>query len=151
MPLSVRRVGPGDESVLELLAREDADYEAQGWSAAPRRPLDGASARTYLSDPGVLHWIAEDGGAVLGAISACLLRKRAGDPAEVLLYEIGVRAAHRRRGVGRALVETLYGWMRAHDVHEVWVLAGNESALEFYRACGFSGGSGPAVYLQRLV
>lgn len=148
MSFSVRRLGPGDEPILDLLAREDADFDVEGRSG-PREPLDRETARTYLSDPGVLHWVAEDGRAVLGAISAYLLRKRVGEPTEVLLYEIGVRAAHRRRGIGRALVDALYAWMRAHDVREVWVLAGNPAATGFYRACGFDIPPGLAVYLQR--
>jgi ribosomal protein S18 acetylase RimI-like enzyme len=148
MSFSVRRLGPGDEPILDLLAREDGDFDVEGRSG-PRKPLDRETARTYLCDPGVLHWVAEDGRAVLGAMSAHLLRKRVGDPAEVLLYEIGVRSAHRRRGIGRALVEALFGWMGAHEVREVWVLADSPAATEFYRACGFEIPAAPAVYLQR--
>jgi ribosomal protein S18 acetylase RimI-like enzyme len=148
MSFSVRRLGPGDEPILELLAREDGDFDVEGRPAS-RQPLDRETERAYLSDPAVLHWVAEDRGAVLGALSAHLLRKRVGAATEVLLYEIGVRAAHRRRRIGQALVEALYGWMRAHGVREVWVLAGNPAAVEFYRACGFEIPAGPAVYLQR--
>jgi GNAT superfamily N-acetyltransferase len=57
-----------------------------------------------------------------------------------LLYSIGVRASHRRRGVGRALVEEMLRWMRAEGVREVWVLADNPGAEEFYAACGFMRG-----------
>ena len=148
MTFSVRRLGPGDEPVLDLLAREDGDFDGPG-HGGPRQPLDRDDARTYLSDPSILHWVAEEGGAVLGALSAYVLRKRAGDHAEVLLYEIGVRAAQRRRGIGRALVEELYRWMRSHDVGEVWVLAGNPAAAAFYRACGFEIPASTPVYLQR--
>jgi ribosomal protein S18 acetylase RimI-like enzyme len=148
MSFSVRRLGPGDEPILDLLAREDGDFDVEGRSG-PREPPDREAARTYLSDPAVLHWVAEDRGAVLGAMSAYLLRKRVGEPTEVLLYEIGVRIAHRRQGIGRALVEALYGWMREHRVREVWVLAGNPAATEFYRACGFEIPAALSVYLQR--
>jgi len=147
MSFSLRRLGPGDEAILDLLAQEDADFDVEGRSR-PRQPLDRATARAYLSDPAVLHWIAEDGAVVLGALSAYVLRKRVGDPAEVLLYEIGVRARHRRQGVGRALVGALYRWMREQGIREVWVLADNPAAVEFYRACGFAGSAAGAVYLQ---
>jgi len=148
MTLSVRRLGPGDEGVLDVLARDDADFDVEGHGQA-RASLDRDAARTYLADAAVLHWVAEERGAVLGAMSAYVLRKRAGDPAEVLLYEIGVRSAHRRRGIGRALIAELDRWMRAHDVREVWVLAGNAAAMAFYRACGFEIPRTTAVYLQR--
>ena len=150
MSFSVRRLGPGDEPILDLLAREDGDFDVEGRSG-PREPLDRKTAQAYLADPAVLHWVAEDGRAVLGAMSAHVLRKRVGAPSEVLLYEIGVRSAHRRRGIGRALVEALFGWMREHEVREVWVLAGNPTATGFYRACGFEIPSAPSVYLQRLL
>jgi GNAT superfamily N-acetyltransferase len=48
-----------------------------------------------------------------------------------------VREAHRRRGVGRALVAAMLGWMVEHGAAEAWVLADNRGAEEFYAACGF--------------
>lgn len=149
MSFSVRRLRPGDEAILDLLAREDGDFDVAGRSG-PRQPLDRDTARTYLADEAVLHWIAEDpAGTVLGAMSAYRLRKRVGDPAEVLLYEIGVRAAHRRRGIGRSLVDALSGWMREQQIREVWVLAGNPEATAFYRACGFEIPAAPSTYLEQ--
>jgi GNAT superfamily N-acetyltransferase len=57
-----------------------------------------------------------------------------------LLYSIGVRRAHRRRGVGRALVDEMFDWSRDHGLDEVWVLADNPGAEAFYAACGFRRG-----------
>jgi GNAT superfamily N-acetyltransferase len=102
-----------------------------------------------VADPSILHWIAEAQGRVVGHMSCHQIRKRTGDRAEVLLYEIGVRTAHRRRGVGRALIETLTLWMTEHGISESWVLADNPEAVEFYRACGFETGKGIAVYMTR--
>ena len=80
----------------------------------------------------MLHWVAEDDGVVVGHLLAYLERRRAGEARQVLLYEIGVREAYRRRGIGRALVEAMRTWMRDHDA------AGRHGDAEaFYAACGF--------------
>ena len=132
-----------------MLADEDEDFDLDD-RGAPRAPLSSEAARSYLADPAVLHWVAEDGGWVVGHMYCHALRKRAGAPVEALLYEIGVRAAHRRRGVGRALFAALEAWMSAHDVREVWVLADNPGAVAFYEAVGFAAGDPEAaVYMTK--
>ncbi len=71
---------------------------------------------------------------------------------ELLLYAIGVRGAHRRRGIGSALVREMLAYARAEGIDEVWVLADNQAAEAFYAACGFvPGDEEQAVYLQRPV
>jgi ribosomal protein S18 acetylase RimI-like enzyme len=147
MSLSIRRLGAGDEPVLALLARDDADFDIDERGFA-RAPLPADAARAFLADEHVLLWIAERDASVVGFLSCQLVRRRAAAP-ELLLYEIGVRAAERRRGVGRALVDAMAAWMDAHDVVEVWVLADNDGAVAFYGACGFAVSDGPAVYMTR--
>jgi ribosomal protein S18 acetylase RimI-like enzyme len=146
MSFAVRRIGSGDEAVLELLARDESDFDVAGRSAA--RPLPAEAARDFLADDNVLFWIAEAAGDVIGFLSCQLVRRRADAP-ELLLYEIGVRQAQRRRGVGRALMAAMDAWMHAHAVAEVWVLADNEDAVTFYRACGFLVAREAPVYLTR--
>jgi GNAT superfamily N-acetyltransferase len=132
----IRRLGPGDEGVLAVLAADEADFDLEERSG-PRAPVTGADAAAYLSDPGLVHWVAEEDGIVVGHLLAYLERRRSGAPRQVLLYEIGVREAYRRRGIGRALVETMREWMRAEDVAEAWVPADSGDAEAFYAACGF--------------
>jgi GNAT superfamily N-acetyltransferase len=132
----IRRLGPGDEGVVAVLAADDADFDLEERSG-PREPVAGADAAAYLRDPSVLHWVAEEDGVVVGHLLAYFERRRAGPPRQVLLYEIGVREAHRRRGVGRALVEAMRRWMIDEDVAEAWVPADSGEAEAFYAACGF--------------
>jgi ribosomal protein S18 acetylase RimI-like enzyme len=146
MTFSVRRLGPQDLALLETLARDDADFDIPG-RGRPHEPLTPDAARAYLADPAVLHWVAESAGEVVGHMYCHVLRKHSDDPTEVLLYEIGVRSAHRRRGVGRALVEALDVWMKDHHIRDSWVLADNPGAVEFYRACGFEIEEPAPVYL----
>jgi ribosomal protein S18 acetylase RimI-like enzyme len=146
MTLNIRRLGPGDEPILELLARDEEDFDLDD-RGEPTRPLAPDDARAYLADANVLHWIAERDGVIAGHLYCHVLRKRAGDARELVLYEIGVRAALRRHGVGRALVDAMFAWMREHAIREAWVLADNAGAVEFYRACGFAVGEPAPVYL----
>jgi GNAT superfamily N-acetyltransferase len=137
--MTIRRLGPGDEPVLALLAREAPEFDIAR-RTAPEEPLPPGEAAAYLADPAVLHWVAEEDGRIVGELLCHLLRLPSRDGLELLLYSIGVRASHRRRGVGRALVEEMLRWMRAEGVREVWVLADNPGAEEFYAACGFRRG-----------
>jgi N-acetylglutamate synthase-like GNAT family acetyltransferase len=89
----------------------------------------------------VLHWVAEEDGRVLGELLCHFLRLPSEAGSEVLLYSIGVRESERRRGVGRALVQEMLGWMKDAGVPEVWVLADNPAAEAFYAACGFIRGA----------
>jgi GNAT superfamily N-acetyltransferase len=123
--------------VLRTLAEEEEDFGlAEG--GGPREPISGEDAEAYLGDPAVLHWVAEEEGAVVGHLLCYVERRRTGVPKQLLLYDIGVRRARRRRGIGSALVGAMRAWMREEGVVEAWVLADNPGAESFYSACGFA-------------
>jgi ribosomal protein S18 acetylase RimI-like enzyme len=146
--LTIRRLGPDDAEVLRVLALDDVDFDLAERGDV-KEPLTADAAHGYLTDPSVLHWVAEEGGDVVGHLQGQRVRKRCGDPVELLLYEIGVRERARRRGVGTALMNTMVAWMVANGVREVWVLADNTGAREFYVACGFTVAEDQPVYLVR--
>ena len=148
MTLSFRRLAPGDEAILALLAREEVDFglDRGGVSA---RPLEPAAARRYLEHPAVLLWVAFDAEVVVGLLQCTILPLRAGEESELLLYDIGVRGSRRRQGIGRALLAEMERWMGENGVADVWVLADGPGALEFYRACGFTTEEPVPVYLLR--
>lgn len=139
MALAVRRLGPGDEPVLALLAEEAPDFDLAGRSG-PEPPLPPAQAARYLAEPGVLHWVAEEDGRVVGELLCHLLPLPSGAGRELLLYSVGVRAGRRRRGVGTALLGEMRRWMDEAGVPEAWVLADNPGAEAFYAASGFERG-----------
>ncbi len=148
MTLTVRRLVPGDEAILAMLALEDADFDLDG-RGEPLEPLEPDDARRYLENPSVLHWVVVEGEEVVGDLYCIHLPLRSGAAYELLLYEIGVRSAWRRRGAGRALLDEMEKWMVANGVAEVWVLADNPGAVAFYRACGFSTDDSMALYMTR--
>jgi GNAT superfamily N-acetyltransferase len=134
--ITVRLLGPGDGPILEMLAHNDAAFDVEGRGAS-KTALPAAAAAAYLADPAILHWIAEQHGEVVGTLCCYVQRRRAGDPLQLMVYEIGVRATHRRRGIGRQLISVMDAWMAEHGVRKVWVLADNPGAESFYSACGF--------------
>jgi aminoglycoside 3-N-acetyltransferase I len=146
--LTIHRLGPGDTRVLAALAEEQAAFDIAG-RGRPRAPLGRAAAAAYLADQHVLHWIAEENGTVVGHLLCYLQRRRAAEPLQLMLYEIGVRDGHRRQGVGSALMSEMEEWMRGNGVASVWVLADNEQAEAFYAACGFARDDPPPVQMSR--
>jgi ribosomal protein S18 acetylase RimI-like enzyme len=145
--VTVRRLGADDDASLATIAHEEEDFDVEGRSES--RELPREAARAFLADPNTLFWIAESAGRLVGFLSCQLVRRRSDSP-ELLLYEIGVRAEHRRSGVGRSLLDTMTSWMDAHSIDEVWVLADNDGAVKFYEACGFTVSEGPAIYMTRV-
>lgn len=150
MSVSIKRLGPGDEAILELLAREDADFDLEGRGEA-LTPLKPGAAQRYLANPSVLHWVALEGSVVTGFLYCCLVLLRSGAGQELLLYEVGVRRAWRRKGVGRALLSHMEGWMQSNDVGVVWVCADNQVAVDFYRGCGFASEEPQPLYMTREI
>jgi ribosomal protein S18 acetylase RimI-like enzyme len=150
MSVSIKRLGPGDEAVLEELAREDADFDLDGHSDG-LTPLKQAAAQRYLSNPAVLHWVAHQEGQVVGFLCCSLVLLRSEPSRELLLYEIGVRSSWRRQGVGRALLSNMESWMKNNDVGVVWVCADNAVAVEFYRGCGFTTEEHQPLYMTRQI
>ena len=145
---TVRRLRPGDEAALALVARDETDFTGE----EPSPPLAVSDARAYLSDPHVWHWHAEeDSGQPVGFLMAYIHRQRHGSAQHAMFYEIGVREAWRRRGVGRALVDALHDQMRESGIAEVWVLADNPEAQAFYEFCGYGVDELQGVMLSREI
>lgn len=79
-------------------------------------------------------------GHVVGGITAFLLPLTRLEQREMFVYDIAVRVEWQRKGIGRALVNTLRQAASAEGIAEGFVLADNEDthALDFYRALGAS-------------
>ena len=112
---SVRRPGPGDERLLECRGRDAADFylAGRGESEAPLSPAEAGEFLCHVP------------------------RTPSGTGPELLLYAVGVRRAHRRCGVGSALLRTMFDWATTEGIAWVWVLADNPGAQRFYASSGF--------------
>jgi ribosomal protein S18 acetylase RimI-like enzyme len=124
--VKVLRLGPGDTARL-LAARELFD-----------RPPTEESARAYLADDRNVVFLAVDGPRPIGFVRGTSLRQLGSGRPQMFLYEIGVIASHRRRGVGKSLVSALLEHCRAQGYEEMFVLTdpANTAAVSLYRSTG---------------
>ena len=104
--------------------------------------------RNLLDRDDALAVVATSNGQVIGygvgrvsLLPGFCARRRRG-----YIHDVVTRPAHRRRGVGRRLVEALVEWMQASEVEtvELTVAIRNQEALAFWADQGF------APYMQHL-
>ena len=96
---------------------------------------------------GIPFFIAES----RGVVAAYIVAHSATDEGEIL--NLGVAAAHRRRGIGRALVEHVMGVLGAGGVHAVYleVRESNAGARRLYEVLGFREVARRTRYYRRPV
>jgi RimJ/RimL family protein N-acetyltransferase len=137
----VRQAEPRDASDLRDLGDAVA-AEPEGWLATSNGWRSATDERRYLRavrrypHAAVLVAEAEDG-RVVGRLSIA----RDQHPASRHVADLGlmVEAAHRRRGIGRALLEAGVEWARSAGVTklELHVFPWNEAAIALYEDFGF--------------
>jgi RimJ/RimL family protein N-acetyltransferase len=136
----VRRARPGDAAALVALAQAVAS-EPEGWLVTEGAWRTVGEERRYLRTigryPHAAVFVAEEGGRVIARLSLA----RDPHPASSHVADLGlmVAASHRRRGVGRALLEAAVEWARGAGVRklELHVFGYNEPALALYEGFGF--------------
>ncbi len=96
---------------------------------------------------GVPFLVAERRGVVAGYVVAYC----AADEGEIL--NLGVAPAHRRQGIGRALVERVFQELAGRGVRTVYleVRASNAAARQLYESLGFGEVARRARYYRRPV
>jgi len=121
-----RILGPDDVEVLGSVA--------QGVFDGPVRP---SLAAEFIADPRHHLAIVLDDGLVVGCASA-VHYVHPDKPPELWVNEVGVAPTHRRKGLGRDLLEALFQLGRELGCGEAWVLTerGNEPASSLYRSAG---------------
>ena len=138
--IRIRPAEPGDAGALVDLARH-VGSEPGGWLLTTEAWRGAAEERRYLRavrrsrDAAVL--VAEDDGVLVGRLSL----GRDPHPASAHVADLGlmVAASHRRRGIGRAMLDAAVAWAREAGVRklELHVFPWNEAALALYEAYGF--------------
>ena len=138
--LVVRRATPGDASALVELGEAVAS-EPEGWLISDGSWRTPGEERRFLralrryNDAAV--FVAEVPDGIVGRLSL----GRDPHPASRHVADLGlmVAAAHRRRGIGKALLETAVDWARESGVRklELHVFPHNEAAMALYEGFGF--------------
>jgi RimJ/RimL family protein N-acetyltransferase len=138
--ITVRRATTHDAPALVELA-ESVGREEGRWilGTGPWRSV--TDERRYLRSieryPDAAVLVAEDGARIVGRLSL----SRDPHPASRHVADLGLMVAesHRRRGVGRAMLDEAVLWAQAAGVRklELHVFPWNEPALGLYEAFGF--------------
>jgi RimJ/RimL family protein N-acetyltransferase len=136
----IRRARPADAAALVALA-EAVGSEPEGWLVTDGSWRSVGEERRYLRTivryPHAAVFVAEDGERVVGRLSLA----RDPHPASAHVADLGlmVAASHRRRGIGRGLLDAAVQWARDSGVRklELHVLPHNAAAIALYERFGF--------------
>jgi len=138
---AIRPATPDDAPQLVALSRA-VGAEPEGWLISVGGWRTVAEERRYLRalrryEHAAVFVAESEGGEVVARLSLA----RDPHPACHHVADLGlmVAAAHRRHGVGRALLETADGWARGAGIAkiELHVFPHNEAAIALYEACGY--------------
>jgi ribosomal protein S18 acetylase RimI-like enzyme len=121
----VRRLGPGE---VDVVVAASALFDG---------PADRAATERFLAAPDHHLLMAFDGDLAVGFVSG-VETTHPDKGTEMFLYELGVAAAARRRGVASALVEALGALARTRGCYGMFTLADedNEPAKATYARAG---------------
>ena len=136
----VRDAVPADAAALVALAQK-VGAEPEGWLISDARWRGVTEERRYLRAvrrfPHAAVFVAEVEDGVVGRLSVA----RDAHPASDHVADLGlmVAAGHRRRGIGRALLEAAVEWARQERVRklELHVFPHNAPAIALYEQFGF--------------
>jgi RimJ/RimL family protein N-acetyltransferase len=140
MSFAIRRARPGDAAALVDLA-EAVGSEPEGWLVTDGAWRSVGEERRYLRTisryPHAAVFVAEDGERIVARLSLA----RDPHPASAHVADLGlmVAASHRRRGIGRGLLDAAVQWARDSGVRklELHVLPHNAAAIALYEDFGF--------------
>jgi RimJ/RimL family protein N-acetyltransferase len=137
----VRRAQPADAAGLVELARA-VGGETGGWLITTSDWRSVAEERRYLRairryPHAAVYTVETDDGELVGRLS--LARDQHSASQHVADLGLMVASGHRRRGIGRALLEQAVEWAREQGVEklELHVFPHNEAAISLYEAFGF--------------
>jgi L-phenylalanine/L-methionine N-acetyltransferase len=136
----VRAARPNDASALVELG-DEVGREPEGWLITSSGWRSTGDERRYLRAvrrfPHAAVLVADDDGRIVGRLSIA----RDEHPASKHVADLGlmVAASHRRRGIGRALLDAAVDWAREAGVRklELHVFPHNEAAIRLYEEFGF--------------
>lgn len=127
MPYTIHRLTPDHLADFRALnALYAAAFEdPERYLAEP--PAD-EYVRDLLTQRHVVHLVAKDGDAVVGALSGYVLQKHERAQSEAYIYDLAVAESHRRQGIATALIDALKPIARAQGAWVLFVQADLEDA-----------------------
>jgi ribosomal protein S18 acetylase RimI-like enzyme len=115
-------------------------------------PPRSDAVNRFLTDPNHHLLIAYSGDVPAGFVSGVEVT-HPDKGTEMFLYELAVDEAHRRQGIGTALVEAIRDLARERGCYGMWVLTDDDNAAAgaTYRKAGGEVESQPLMFLWRFV
>ena len=123
MPLTLKRMQPGDEALFQRVAPDVFD-----------EPIRAELLAAYLREPGHIMVLAFEGDLVVGQCAG-VLHRHPDKTIELYVDEVGTAATHLRRGIARLMMDELFAWGRELGCEEAWLgtETDNEPAKSLYR------------------
>lgn len=143
MAVTVREATIADAPVLVAHLKELAAEPGINIPLAPDEVISVEHEKAVLKDfhdsPRALMLIAEDGGQMVGELSIRVVSSRRAVQ-HVATLGMSVKQSHRRKGVGKALLDAALEWAPSAGIKriELYVYARNAPAIALYEACGFN-------------
>jgi ribosomal protein S18 acetylase RimI-like enzyme len=147
-PITIRRAGPDDVTAIARLFCDVQSLHAAHHPEKFKQPAGDEAESEWLAGifrgPTACVWLAEAGDEIVGYLFAQEVRREASVIRPQLHYylleHIGVAPEHRKRGVGAALMRTLFheAAIRQIDRIELDVWQFNEEARKFFARHGFA-------------
>ncbi len=109
MPVYIKRIGPGDESLFEQIAKGVFD-----------EPVDPDRLKAYLAQPAHFMVLAINEGEVVGQCAA-VIHRHPDKVTELYVDEVGVGSDFRRRGTARQMLDNMLDWGRSLGCEEAWL------------------------------
>ena len=132
--LEVRQLTQADLAVFSLLIRLfNTVFEADEAAIGSETTLS-----KLLSNNNFIALAAFYENELVGGLTAYELPMYYSDISEIFLYDLAVKSAYQRKGIGKSLIRYVRNYCTNYGINEFVVLAHaeDEHAVEFYRATG---------------
>lgn len=139
--MKIREVRLADAEKLSALIQQiDHDSKFMLWNSGERKmsiETQSKMIETFLNKMNSTILVAEENKELVGYLLANGGQAEKNKHSAYLV--IGIDKAHRGRGIGTLLFETLDKWVTAHDLHrlELTVVTENQGAVALYKKQGF--------------
>ena len=134
---AVRHLTPADVPLMEAMLSLFGEVFADTATYGAKRPDARYLAALLAGDSFIaLAGLVDD--TVVGGLAAYELKKFEQARSEIYIYDLAVAAAHRRRGVATALIESLKGIVAQRGAYVIFVQAdlGDDAAIALYSKMG---------------
>jgi RimJ/RimL family protein N-acetyltransferase len=141
--MQIRRAKPSDAAAIVKHVQGIVAEPVRTAPLFPDEVVDVSTERDlieqYANSPRAIMLVAEDDGQIVGDLTLRAISPRRALE-HVASLGMSVRASHRRRGIGKALLEEGIAWAKGVGITrlELYVFADNTPAIALYEAMGFA-------------